>query len=248
MIHVAAKVLLAPLIYAQANRLRATALELPEPPGPREGVAGEGELALRLLVAGDSSAVGIGARSQDEALALPLARDLAQRLRGAVRWQLFAESGITSEGLLHKLMHGHVHPADVAVVVVGVNDITKEVPLQHALRKRGEIATWLRTHAQVAHVVFPAAPDMDHFPALPQPLSWLAGKLSRRNNEAQARWAETQSGVSHVAMDGVTHRTLFAEDGFHPAPALYKRVRERLVVHVEAVVQDIIRNADEHDR
>jgi len=236
MIHVAAKVLLAPVIYAQANRLRATALELPEPPGPREGVAGDGAVVLRLLVTGDSSAAGIGARAQEEALALPLARELAQRLRGAVRWQLFAETGITSEGLLHKLMHGHVHPADVAVVVVGVNDITKEVPLQHALRKRGEIAAWLRTHAGVAHVVFPAAPDMDHFPALPQPLSWLAGKLSRRNNEAQARWAPTQRDVSHVAMDGVTHRTLFAEDGFHPAPALYARVRDRLAAHLHEQV------------
>lgn len=236
MIHVAAKVLLGPVIYKQALHVRATAIELPEPPGPRHGVEGYGGVALRLLVAGDSSAAGIGARSQDEALALPLARALAQRLNSAVRWQLVAETGLTSEGLLHKLMHGHVLPADVAIVVVGVNDITKEVPLQHALRKRGEIADWLRLHAKVRHVVFPAAPDMDRFPALPQPLSWLAGKLSRRNNEAQARWAATQPAVSHAAMEGVTHRALFAEDGFHPAPALYARVRERLVSHIEGLI------------
>jgi len=240
MIHIAAKVLLGPMIYAQAQRVRATALELPEPPGPREGVAGAGDVVLRLLVTGDSSAAGVGARTQDEALALPLAMELAQRLGGAVRWQLIAESGLTSEGVLHKLMHGHVHPADVAVVVVGVNDITKEVPLQQALRKRGEIAAWLRTHAHVRHVVIPAMPDMDRFPALPQPLAWLAGKLARRNNEAQARWAANRAGLSHAAMDGATHRSLFAEDGFHPAPALYARVRERLAAHIE----DIVRASD----
>jgi lysophospholipase L1-like esterase len=239
MIHVAAKILLGPVIYAQAQRVRATALELPEPPGPREGVAGEGEVVLRLLVAGDSSAAGVGARTQYEALALPLATELAQRLVGAVRWQLIAQSGLTSEGVLHKLTHGHVHPADVAVVVVGVNDITKEVPLQQALRKRGEIAAWLRTHARVRHVVIPAVPDMDLFPALPQPLAWLAGKLARRNNEAQARWAASQPGLSHAAMEGVTHRSMFAGDGFHPAPALYARVRERLAARVEVVARQL---------
>ncbi len=238
MMHAAAKVLLAPLIYAQARRVRASALELSEPPGPRAGVAGAGDVVLRLLVAGDSSAAGVGARTQDDALALPLARELAQRLSGAVRWQLIAQSGLTSEGVLHKLMHGHVDRADVAVIVVGVNDITKEVPLQQALRRRGEIAAWLRTHAGVNHVVFPAAPDLDLFPALPQPLAWLGGKLSRRNNDAQARWARTQPGVSHVAMDGVTHGSLFAEDGFHPAPALYARVRERLVPHIATLMRE----------
>lgn len=237
MIHVAAKVLLGPVIYAQAQRVRATAIELPEPPGPREGVEGRGSVALRLLVAGDSSAAGVGARMQEEALALPLARELARRLHGAVRWQLIARTGLTSEGVLHLMMHGHVHAADVAVVVVGVNDITKEVPLQQALRKRGEIAAWLRTHVGASHVVFPATPDMDLFPALPQPLAWLAGKLSKRNNAAQARWARTLPGVSHVAMDGVTQSELFAADGFHPAPALYARVRARLALHIEAIAR-----------
>ncbi len=239
MIHVAAKVLLGPVIYAQAQRVRATALELPEPTGPREGTVGAGEAKLRLLVAGDSSAAGVGARTQDDALALPLARALAQRLDGAVRWQLIAQTGLTSEGLLHTLMHGHVHPADVAVIVIGVNDITREIPLAQALRKRDEIAAWLRTRIGVRHVVFPSVPEMERFPALPQPLAWLAGKLARRNNEAQARWAATKSGVSHAPMDGATRREWMAEDGFHPAPPLYAHVAERLAHHLrEQVLRD----------
>ena len=39
-----------------------------------------------------------------------------------------------------------------------VNDITKEVPLRQALRKRAEIAALMRTRAGVKHVVFPALP------------------------------------------------------------------------------------------
>jgi lysophospholipase L1-like esterase len=237
MIHVAAKVLLGPLLHAQARRVRSRVPELPEPPGPRAGVAGAGDVVLRLLVAGDSSAAGVGAPTQDEALAAPLARALAARLGGAVHWQLVAERGLTSEGVLRKLMHGHVHRADVAVVVVGVNDITHEIALRRALRARSEIAALLRTRAGVKHVVFAATPDLDRFPALPQPLAWLGGRLSRRNNAAQARWAQTEAGVSHAAMDGVTQRALFAADGFHPAPPLYARVRDRLVAHIEGIVR-----------
>lgn len=227
-LHVAARLALGPLLYRQAVELRRTAIELPEPQGERSGVAGAGALRLRLLVAGDSSAAGVGARTQDEALAAPMARRLAQRLGGKVRWQLAAESGLTSEGVLHKLMHGGVAPADVAVVICGVNDITKEQAFSFALRKRRQIAEWLRAHAGVRQVLFPALPEMEVFPAIPQPLAWYAGQAARRNNRLQQRWARDFVFIRHVTMDGLAHPALFSEDGFHPAPALYARVAERL--------------------
>ncbi len=235
MIDLAAKLALAPVLYLQASRLKRTALELPEPHGARAGVEGAGAARLRLLLAGDSSAAGVGAPTQDEALALPLARLLAARLQAQVHWQLVAESGLTSDGVLHKLMHGHVHEADIAVVICGVNDITKEQGLAFALRKRQHMADWLHLHRGVAHVVFPALPEMELFPAVPQPLAFYAGQAARRNNRAQARWARAQPRVSHCPMDGVTQRDLFCADGFHPAPALYARVAERLAEHIITV-------------
>ncbi len=228
MLHVVAKYALAPVLYRQAGRLKRAAVELPEPNGERSGSAGEGDLRLRLLVAGDSSAAGVGARSQDDALAAPLARNLARRLEGKVQWQLVAQSGLTSEGVLHKLMHGHVRPADVAVVICGVNDITKEQAASFALRKRRQIAEWMCAHAGVRHVLFPGLPEMELFPAIPQPLAWWAGQAARRNNRLQARWAGEFDFISHVSMDGLTHPSLFCEDGFHPAPGLYARVANRL--------------------
>jgi lysophospholipase L1-like esterase len=228
MLHLAAKLALAPVLYLQAGKIKRTALELPEPHGERSGMAGAGALRLRLLVAGDSSAAGVGARTQDEALAAPLARRLAQRLDGAVQWQLVAESGLTSEGVLHKLMHGHVHASDVAVVICGVNDITKEHAFRYALRKRRQIAEWLHAHAGVQQVLFPALPEMELFPALPQPLAWWAGQAARRNNRLQQQWARELDYIAHVTMDGLADPALFSEDGFHPAPALYARVAERL--------------------
>ena len=236
MIHVAAKAVLGPLLYTQARRLRRTAIELPEPPGDRQGVAGAGDHVLRVLIAGDSSAAGVGAPTQSEALAARLALGLSQRLKGAVRWQLVAQTGARSEDVLHLLMHGRLHPADIGIVVVGVNDITKEVPLQQALRKRGEIAALMRQRAGARHVLFPALPEMERFPGLPQPLAWYAGRHARRNNAAQAAWAEHHPGVSHVRMDGLLDPSLMADDGFHPGAGLYAKVAAHLAAHITTEV------------
>lgn len=235
MLDVATRLALGPLLIAQARQLRRTAIELPEPRGPRRGTVGSGPVALRLLVAGDSSAAGVGARNQREALAHPLAMRLAQRLGGAVRWQLVAASGLTSEGVRQRLVRARPQAADIAVVIVGVNDITKDVPLAFALRQRQHVADWLHIHAGVRHVVFPALPEMEIFPAVPKPLAWYAGQAARRNNRAQARWAARLAGVSHLVMDGVARPNLFCEDGFHPAPALYARVADRLTDHIVEV-------------
>lgn len=236
--------MLGPLLYAQASRLRRSVVELPEAAGRREGEVGRGAIRLRLLIAGDSSAAGVGAATQEQALAGQLAAALAAALGGAVRWQLVARTGARSEDVLEMLIRGRLRRADVGVVVVGVNDITKEVPLQHALRKRGEIAALMRRRAGVRHVLFPALPEMERFPALPQPLAWYAGRHARHYNEAQARWFAGRDGVSHAAMDGVMDPALMAADGFHPGPRLYAKVARRLAAHLVEEVLPRLRKGE----
>jgi len=232
MIDVAARIALGPMLLAQASALRATAMQLPEAAGERSGRIGSGEPVLRLLIAGDSSAAGVGVATQDEALALPLAQHLARRVAGGVRWQLLAQSGLTSEGIFEKLQASAVEAADLAVVICGVNDITHQRPIRDSLFVRGQIVDWLRRHRGARHVVFPALPEMEKFPSLKNPLAWYAGQLSRRNNHAQARWAASRAHISHAQMDGIADSTLFAEDGYHPGPVLYARVAEQLADHI----------------
>ena len=232
MIHIAAKAVLGPLLYAQAFRLRRSVIELPEAAGGRAGSAGAGATRLRLLIAGDSAAAGVGAATQDEALAGQLARALAEQGGFAVRWQLVARTGARSEDVLRMLMDDALRRADIGVVLAGVNDIAKSVPLRQALRKRGEIAAVMRQRAGVRQVVFSALPEMEKFPALPQPLAWYAGRHARHYNAVQARWAAGLEGVSHAPMDGVMDPSLMAGDGFHPGPRLYAKVAQRLAAHI----------------
>ncbi|HET9023060.1 MAG TPA: SGNH/GDSL hydrolase family protein [Burkholderiaceae bacterium] len=232
MIHIAAKAMLGPILFAQAFRLRRSVIELPEASGARSGVAGTGTVRLRLLIAGDSAAAGVGAATQDEALAGHLVRGLARRAGGAVRWQLVARTGARSEDVFHLLKDRNLRKADIGVVLAGVNDISKQVSLRRALRTRDEIAALMQERAGVEHVVFSALPEMEKFPALPQPLAWYAGQHARHYNEAQARWLAGRDAVSHASMEGVMDPSLMAGDGFHPGPRLYAKVAQRLAVHI----------------
>jgi lysophospholipase L1-like esterase len=233
MLHVAAKLALAPLLYRQAKHLHATALELPEAAGPRMGIVGNGSHSVRVLITGDSCAASVGAPTQNEGLAGHLARTLSVSLDDAtIHWQLVARTGNTSLQTLQMLQEHPLEPADYAVLVTGVNDITKEVPFSAALLHRGQIAQHLRDKAGIRKMYIPALPPMEQFPALTNPLAWYAGALSDRSNRLQARWARHQSITDHVFMDGVMDASLMAEDGFHPAPPLYARVAKRLAERI----------------
>ncbi|MGL6108461.1 MAG: hypothetical protein ACRC2B_00020 [Rubrivivax sp.] len=88
--------LLGPLLWLQARHVRLTP-RMPEPPGLRIGTAGRGTL-IRVLVAGDLSAAGVGAPTQGQALCGQLVRRLSRH--HTVEWCVLAVNGLDSPGLL----------------------------------------------------------------------------------------------------------------------------------------------------
>src|SRR5512139_1667681 len=90
------KLALSPLLVAQAMHTRARVPRLPEAAGARDGVVGRGPVALRLLIAGDSSAAGVGVATQQQALAGQLVPRLAARRSAPIHWALLARSGLTT--------------------------------------------------------------------------------------------------------------------------------------------------------
>jgi lysophospholipase L1-like esterase len=234
----AAKLVLSPLLVAQAAVTRARLPRLPEPPGEREGVVGRGR-ALRLLVAGDSSAAGVGVASQQEALAPRLARVVAEQAPARVHWRLRARSGLTTAQTLALLLEETSEDdrrADVAVIVTGVNDVVEQIPSQRARAAREALANRLRNGHGVAHVVFAPLPPIHQFPGLPQPLRWVAGADARRHNAALAEWAATRGDVSCVEMEVPLNRGVMAEDGFHPGEPVYRYCANTIGRHIALAV------------
>jgi lysophospholipase L1-like esterase len=226
-----AKLLLSPVLVAQALVTRARLPQLPEATGAREGEVGRGPV-LRLLMLGDSSAAGVGVPDQAQALAGYLPAALARHAKARVRWCLIARSGLTSAQCLEMLQGQASIEADVAVVVLGVNDVVDQIPTHRAVAAREAIANRLRNAHGAAHVVFAPLPPVHRFPGLPQPLRWVAGADARRHNTAVADWARTRDDVSHVPIDLPLNRSLMAADGFHPGEAVYRICGTALAQHI----------------
>lgn len=220
---------LAPLLWVQGRYVRLNTPRLPEPPGVRSGVQGAGP-QLSVLIAGDSAAAGVGAKSQEEALSGQLVGHLAQSY--TVQWQLHALSGEDSPALLHRLRELPQQPFDVVILSMGVNDVTalrapaKWVAMQH------DIAALVAERFRPRLLVHCAVPPMHMFTALPQPLRWFMGRWAHAFN-AQLRSALLQHPwrVHHMLptdeREAVTSRSL-ASDGFHPGSDAYARWAQSL--------------------
>lgn len=234
------KLALAPLLVVQAITTRRRALVLPEADGPRdgstEGVEGE---PLRLLVAGDSSAAGVGVARQDDAVTGHLVRALQRRTGRPIAWSLRARSGLTTRGIHRLLEADPPRPVDVAVVISGVNDVVDQVGAGRALRNRAALADWLLTRGLARHVVYAPLPPIDHFPLLPEPLRRVLGGDARRHDRALAGWAATRRDVSHASFEIALDRESMASDGFHPGEPVYRACGEGLAEHVAGILDRV---------
>ena len=242
----AAKLVLSPLLVAQALRTRSKLPRLPEAEGARHGVVGDGPL-LSLLITGDSSAAGVGVVHQRDALAGRLVADLARRSGMRVHWRLLARSGLNTAQTLQLLrrenLHEHVTHYDIAVVATGVNDVVDQVPSHHAVSMRESLANWLRNAVGVAHVVFVPLPPVHRFPGLPQPLRWVAGTDARRHDDALEHWARSRSDVSRVEIRLPLAPGVMAADGFHPGAPVYRVCASAIAAHIAHEVLPELRPA-----
>ena len=225
----AAKIALLPLLVGQALGARARALRLPEPEGARAGVLGSGP-PLSLLITGDSSAAGVGCETQSQALSGQLPALLAERHR--VEWQLVARTGATTKDAIARLAALPRRRFDVAVVALGVNDVTANVPLMLWLRRQERLFDLLETEFGVGRIYVSGLPPMKHFPLLPQPLRWVLGRAADRYDSALARMVEGRPSCTHIRFDLPFDPEMMARDGFHPGPeayALWARMLERRI-------------------
>ena len=228
MLSLTLKIALSPLLIAQAIATRRRAPVLPEAAGPREGRVGGGGAAFRLLMAGDSSAAGVGVAHQNQSVAGHLTRALHAHSQRQVHWALHARSGLTTRQVHAMLRDERPAAADVAVVITGVNDVIEQVPSRRAVQQRAALADWLLGEGIAAHVVFAPLPPMHQFPLLPQPLRRVMGDDARRHNAALTEWALQRGDVSCVTIPLTLHAEMMASDGFHPGEPVYRTCGEAL--------------------
>ena len=228
----ALKLMLSPVLVAQAMSTRRRAPALPEAAGPREGQLGSGAGALRVLIAGDSSAAGVGVAHQDQAFAGHFTRTLYRRSGRALRWRLRARTGLTTQQVHWMLRDDPPPAADIAIVLTGVNDVINLVPPLRAVEHRAALADWLLDQGRARNVLFGPLPPINQFPLLPQPLRLVMGHDAKRHDDAMARWAATRRNVFHCPLALQLAPAAMARDGFHPGEPVYRACGEQLARYV----------------
>jgi len=225
--------LLAPIAIGQGLWTRRNAMRLPpvledttagvrpeHGPGNSSGNPSEDETPLRLLVVGESTAVGVGATRPEAALAPRLAEVLYREQGRAVRWQVVGENGIRAAGLARKLSrHRDLLDADVAVVLLGANDTSGLSSMRRWLRDLSSVLSLLGERCERIFVA--PVPPFHLFRLLPYPLRWLLGH--RGLALCDARRALARPGRV-IVMEGEfpRERRYLAADGYHPSDVAYE--------------------------
>ncbi|MCU1418209.1 MAG: hydrolase family protein [Schumannella sp.] len=213
-------VLLAPIVLVQGRRLRRSIPRM-SPAVPRSGgsrVPG----AVRLLVLGDSSAVGTGVEQMTDALA----GQIAKRLPGPVAWRVVGENGLRSDEVLAgQLPAALAESHDLIVVLVGWNDALQMRSARAFGADLSALLKALRQRNPEARIVAVAAPRFGGFAVYPQPLRAVIGAHVAGLTRVGARVAAAQGAVFVPGFDGVH----VASDGFHPDAEGYGELADAIV-------------------
>lgn len=209
-------------ILAQRRRLLAEVERLPDAALPWEGKL-DGPDPIRLAVIGDSTAAGVGAETQDEALPGSIARELNARTGRGVIWRAVGENGIHARQFLERYLTDTLaRPADIVYVSLGANDS------MHA-RSAAAFARDLRTLFETisdrmpeALIVMSNLPIFARFELLPEPMRTTLYRHSRNLERAarnvvarDERWIMTDKLPPAYGPD------FFARDKFHPSASGY---------------------------
>lgn len=197
---------------------------------------------VRFLVLGDSSGVGMGAEHPHQTVGATIATGIAAFSGRPVELTNVAVIGAESTGLDEQLERGlaAVPRPDVAVIMVGANDVTHRIDRSIAVRHLEMAVCGLREAG--AEVVVGTCPDLGAIELVPQPLRLLARRWSRDLAAAQTV-AVVEAGGRAVSIGDLLSEAfsaephvMFSKDRFHPSPAGYARVAAALLPTVSAAL------------
>ncbi|MEJ8563055.1 SGNH/GDSL hydrolase family protein [Yoonia sp. GPGPB17] len=239
---IAARMLLMPVLLGQAVHVRTRYVELPEPIGARSGTVGSGP-PLRLLVIGDSSALGIGVTTQADALLGQLTERL--QAHATVTYDLVAKTGAKTADVLGWIDELPGPKYDVIVTALGVNDVTKGVSLRRWLQQQASLIDQLSSRFDSPKIIISGLPPIGQFPLLPHPLRWVLGRQAARFDRHLHALAAARSDCVALQFNMGLNAANMSEDGFHPGPTVYARWADEVaqIVRTSPDLLDVAKGA-----
>lgn len=213
-------------------------------PPSGDGLYGDdlGGSTVSFLLLGDSAAVGYGMTSVDDTPPAMVGWGLSHLLDRPVQVTSHAVVGAQTSDLDAQIDLGLDAKPDVALIVVGTNDVTHRMLTSESARRLAEAVRRLREVD--CEVVVGTCPDLGTVQPLSQPLRLLARIWSRRLAAKQAV-ATLQAGGRVVSLAGLLGEVfatkadiMFGVDRFHPSRTGYANMISVVLPTLAAAIRD----------
>lgn len=213
----------------------------PRGPGPIKYTRGM-VVDIHLMFFGDSTAAGLGVDTPAETPGAQLVRRVVDETGKTVRYSNKAIVGATSKGLAAQIDAALIarERPDVAVILIGANDVTARNWIGPSARRLGDAVHQLVEVG--AKVVVGTCPDLGVVAAIPQPLRTVMRQYGLRLAAAQ-RMQVRSNGGRPVPMADVLAKeflsrpdSMFSPDRYHPSAAGYALAAENLLPEVLAAI------------
>jgi lysophospholipase L1-like esterase len=231
------------VLLGQAELARRT-IPLAEAPPPRaDGVYGAkfGGEPIRLALLGDSSAAGLGVHRARQTPGALIATGLSRRLGRPVHLSNYAVVGCTSKRLEYQVEEVLDLRPDIAVILIGANDVTHRAGAGAAVRHLADAVRRLRLID--TRVVVGTCPDLGSVQPIRPPLRWLARMWSRQLAAAQTiavveagGWTVSLGSLLGPTFAAQPHR-MFSLDRYHPSADGYALAASVLLPTVVAAMR-----------
>lgn len=230
------------LLRAEAKVARKTIGNADGEPPDCTGWYGKGRPgpAIKVALLGDSSAAGYGVTDVQQTPGAHLASGLAEGADRRVYLRSVAFVGAQTRDLSRQIDKALSVEPHVAVILVGVNDITHSRRLSESVPLLESAVQRLRDAG--AEVVVGTCPDLGTIEPIAPPLKQFARLMSRRLAAAQTI-STVQAGGRTVSLATVlgpefaaTPALFFGPDRFHPSAAGYSSLASVLLPSLLAAV------------
>lgn len=224
-----------PFLYLQGQYTRRKVGLLPDAAGEKTGITGNGaDRTAKLLVIGESTVAGLGARTHREALTGRFAEGLAKRLRRPVEWAVIGKNGVTARRTIDELVPLMPDTKfDYILLGIGGNDVMKLSSPRKWRSDMIELLGILRAQNPEAVIFIGNCPMIVYSPVIPHPIKFLLWELSKMHDANIREFSAEMDRVHYYPQPVDIEVEGFFADGIHPSEQGYSDWAAAMLRHFD---------------